>query len=72
MIVKDFADQLFYLLANKIINPEDEVLIIGSGNKKSGDIQSICLPIITKIDNKIKDNSKGYYNIGIYRKEKNK
>lgn len=68
MKVQELIDRLNYLLNNNYLNQDDEVLLIGTGDRETGLISSVCIPSI--IPN-FKEHTTGYYHIGFYKKKLN-
>jgi len=65
MTAKDLVEQINYLINTNNISSDDEVVLIGTGDKKSNIISGILIPKVkfSNINDVISDN-KGYYSIG--------
>ena len=65
MTAKDMVEQINYLINTNNISSDDEVVLIGTGDKKSNIISGILIPKVkfSNINDVISDN-KGYYSIG--------
>lgn len=70
MTVKTLQQQLQFAIENKHITEDDELILIGTGNKTSGFFWGgFCLPKVTvDIDKNVKS---GYYGIGVLSQEYN-
>jgi hypothetical protein len=66
MKVKYFMYSMNELLEKKIINKNDEIIIIGTGELKTKILRTIVLPKFDKIDESIIDESKGFYGFGFH------
>ena len=61
MTVKELKERLDFLIGNGYIKENDIVVLIGTGDKKSGIIQNIGMP---KVKIEYEKDHKGFYHIG--------
>lgn len=66
MTIKDLQNQIAYLLKQKMVNENDEIILLGSGDRQSGLLNlGLCMP---KVDIEISEHHEGHYGLGIANK----
>jgi hypothetical protein len=69
MTVKALQEQLNSLLKNKFIKEDDEVFLLGSGDRENGFfMDGLAMPPFEQKDIIIKDHPAGFYLIGIMKR----